>query len=371
MLLDTLDTVYHANHDPEIKGVRDQLCRPEMVLFILFMADLLSLTNKFCKYLQGRQVQFSSLPCVKDNFIEQVQVFKDDPSTMVSGVFSAKSKDYTLLTQERSVNVRRTRGRQGQPVDEDTPADIVKIFWKETAVPFIQEFVEEVNSAFDVPDPVLCAFQSLNPGDFAKGVVSDKDVHPASAQLDTLFTFYGNTVTDVHDGEHTAAGPILVSNSTVDQKLELEEFCRAVKVAVNAADKDILEKAAHLRDELTAKKALDIELQITTFIDKNRLTSAQLFKSIKQLGTCEELFPNLMILLNLASIIPSSTAEVERGFSLMNLLCTPLRASMLPNTLDKLLRICLNGQNLTDQDVEVIIDRFRDDTSVTNRRITL
>ena len=49
----------------------------------------------------------------------------------------------------------------------------------------------------------------------------------------------------------------------------------------------------------------------------------------------------MMTLLELAAICPTTTAKVERGFSLMNLLCTLLRSSMLPKTLEYLTRICL------------------------------
>ena len=55
-------------------------------------------------------------------------------------------------------------------------------------------------------------------------------------------------------------------------------------------------------------------------------------------------------------IIPSSTAEVERGFTVMKLLCTRLRASMLPSTLDILMQICLCGDSLT---FEKVVDIYR------------
>ena len=57
------------------------------------------------------------------------------------------------------------------------------------------------------------------------------------------------------------------------------------------------------------------------------------------------LYPNMMSLLELCVIIPSSTAEVERGFSVMKLLCTRSRASMLPTILDILIRACLCGDS--------------------------
>lgn len=46
-------------------------------------------------------------------------------------------------------------------------------------------------------------------------------------------------------------------------------------------------------------------------------------------------------LVHLASIIPSSTASVERIFSLMNSLCTPKRNRISQASLDAVMRICL------------------------------
>ena len=54
-------------------------------------------------------------------------------------------------------------------------------------------------------------------------------------------------------------------------------------------------------------------------------------------------FPNNMKLLKLALLIPPLTSGVERGFSVMNLLVSPLRKSLSKNNIDQLLFICLDG----------------------------
>ena len=57
----SLGTIYEKSKDPEIKCVRDaMLCH--MILFNLFLANLLQISNKFCKFLQIRAIQFSLLP---------------------------------------------------------------------------------------------------------------------------------------------------------------------------------------------------------------------------------------------------------------------------------------------------------------------
>uniref|UniRef100_A0A8C9X006 HAT C-terminal dimerisation domain-containing protein n=1 Tax=Sander lucioperca TaxID=283035 RepID=A0A8C9X006_SANLU len=52
-------------------------------------------------------------------------------------------------------------------------------------------------------------------------------------------------------------------------------------------------------------------------------------------------------LLAAVNIVPISSAECERGFSQMNLICTANRASLLPSTISSLLFLCLVGPPLT------------------------
>lgn len=52
------------------------------------------------------------------------------------------------------------------------------------------------------------------------------------------------------------------------------------------------------------------------------------------------LYPNVVKLINLAFIIPCSTASVERGSSWMNSLCTILRNRLSQSSFDSPKRIC-------------------------------
>ena len=56
-----------------------------------------------------------------------------------------------------------------------------------------------------------------------------------------------------------------------------------------------------------------------------------------------------MRLFRLALLIPPSTSNVERGFSAMNLLCSPLR-TLNEDSLDRFMRISLNGPAKLDDD---------------------
>ena len=56
---------------------------------------------------------------------------------------------------------------------------------------------------------------------------------------------------------------------------------------------------------------------------------------------CLQRYPETMKLFKYALLIPPSTSNVERGFSTMNLLVSPLRTSLGEKNLDRMMRICL------------------------------
>lgn len=71
-------------------------------------------------------------------------------------------------------------------------------------------------------------------------------------------------------------------------------------------------------------------------------------------------FPGIYKLVQLLSIIPVSTASVERGFSLMKNVCTPLRNRLGQVCLDNIMRICLEGpQSLSESDLDALLIDFK------------
>lgn len=64
-------------------------------------------------------------------------------------------------------------------------------------------------------------------------------------------------------------------------------------------------------------------------------------------------------LVHLASIIPSSTASVERIFSLMNSICTPKRNRISQASLDAVMRISLEEEVISQERLNRIIENFK------------
>ena len=71
-------------------------------------------------------------------------------------------------------------------------------------------------------------------------------------------------------------------------------------------------------------------------------------------------FTNMATLFKMALLIlPPTTSNIERGFSLMNLIFLPLRMSFSQANLDHFMQICINGpDNLENSDAEEMVDIF-------------
>lgn len=97
------------------------------------------------------------------------------------------------------------------------------------------------------------------------------------------------------------------------------------------------------------------------------MDTAALYAVCKRDGL-DQLYPNVVKLINLALIIPCSTASVERGFSLMDSLCTNLWNRLSQSSLESLMRICKGDKELSNGDLEELVELFKNKK---NRKIDL
>ena len=92
----------------------------------------------------------------------------------------------------------------------------------------------------------------------------------------------------------------------------------------------------------------------------NQMTLTEVHSSLAVPGKAF-LFPNILKLLEMAIICPIGNATVERLFSFLALIKTKLRNNLGDGTLDKLLRIKMEGkEELDDHDLEELVDRFKE-----------
>ena len=60
-LVDSLDTLINGKVAAEIKGIRDELLEPNTILMLLLFSDVLAHVNQFLRYLQTRNLIYSTV----------------------------------------------------------------------------------------------------------------------------------------------------------------------------------------------------------------------------------------------------------------------------------------------------------------------
>jgi hypothetical protein len=75
-------------------------------------------------------------------------------------------------------------------------------------------------------------------------------------------------------------------------------------------------------------------------------------------GDVAAAFPNLSKLASILSVLPVTTATVERTFSSMKLIKTRLRNRMGDDTLDSTMRICIEGPGHLSNDILLITTKL-------------
>ena len=110
------------------------------------------------------------------------------------------------------------------------------------------------------------------------------------------------------------------------------------------------------------------QVNMEEFLAKNQPTPGDVYSAMC-LDGCLSRYPSTMKWFKFALLISPTTSEVERGFSTMNLLVSPLHTSLNDANVDRLMRICIDGPtNFSDNELEQMVDIFHDSN---DRRIVL
>ena len=100
------------------------------------------------------------------------------------------------------------------------------------------------------------------------------------------------------------------------------------------------------------KKALEVELEKS---EKSRHFTFDLIHSKWTNSICATNHPEMMLILDITTPMPSLTSEVEHTFSTMNLVSTPLRAHLLNVNLEHCMRIAKYSKVISDADYHSIL----------------
>ena len=248
-IVDSLYNIFAKTRDPEITGIRETLLKPEMILFNLFMADILHICNNFCKYLQGRNVRFSSLPSKVKNFKEKIISYLESPEkAFEKSVYVEQSSNYLDISNDRRQYSTGTRNKAES--DEKTNEEQKRDFWINTAAPFVTDLLAEIDEAFSTAsDEILKSFEVFNPSNLSKNLADLKNHF--EPYVNVLGNFYGNDKTDTFRERSTTVEKIIDAQSLND---ELDDFLETSKDIFEFLKKELQTKTVAYKKIFAKKK---------------------------------------------------------------------------------------------------------------------
>ena len=98
--------------------------------------------------------------------------------------------------------------------------------------------------------------------------------------------------------------------------------------------------------------------EVSSYLIKNAPTSEDIYKRFAAEGRQHPKKDSSSFL----HMFTNSTVYcVERGFSCMNLLCTKMRITLSQQSLDRLMRICINGpDSFTEKQLDELVSKFKE-----------
>ena len=314
-LLDTLDSLYAESKQPEVFGIRHFTTRRDVVAMILLLCDVLRPVNFLSLYLQEDQVNFTHLDSrVKQTLDDLHQLVAKYQAANYADTDFSKCPDIFGIIDDRTDLAQRRRNA----VDVNyTPAE----FLQTVGVPFIYGLIAEIEDAFHTI-PLINAFGVLDPRNLPDDISDLADYgHFAIKKLSEV---YGKPAEDTFDGHHTLVPSDFDSQQSVET--ELKSFMR----------------------------------QLFMLKQRGCVSVTNVQKEMENDAVMRGCFPRVYQLVIYSLLIPASTAVVERGFSLMNDVCTPLRSRLTQTNLTCLMRIISEGPDvLSDQLLEELVDKFK------------
>ena len=214
---------------------------------------------------------------------------------------------------------RNTRGRT--LATELEPDEHVQNFLP-IAYSFLDDLIDQLTEELTDTNAVLPTFNIFNPSNV------NKSSSHRNEQMEILLNHYGKDITDVLNN-HSNSTQSLVS---LQQKhLEQENFFE--EFDDTAADL-LANVKSFVRRKLNCGEMNQEQMQ--PYITSNTPSSNDIYMQLVKAGALVR-FPNTMKLHSLSLLILPSTSGVERAFSVMNLLVSPLRTAINETNVDRLM----------------------------------
>ena len=103
-LVDALDSLINKDHKPETIGIRDELLKPDNVLMLLLLADVLVPINQFSMFLQKKNLIYVEIGCKFNQLLQSIEkVVNDDGS-----LFKEHAMEFLKTSRDCLELARRT-----------------------------------------------------------------------------------------------------------------------------------------------------------------------------------------------------------------------------------------------------------------------
>ena len=318
-LITTLQEFYEESGDAEAYGLASVLSSYSGAATNVLLSVVLDLLAKLNGFMQRKAIDFSKLPIVLQSITEEIKHLKDEKAewcTLVETTVELLSEhDITLMHIS-------TRGRHATTMAE---------FRDSLTVPYIDVLLPNINARFSNAVVKLLVSSSV----FHPALLPAEETALADygkKELQVLVDFYGKEATVEFEGS-TYTSPPLASGEDV-----IAEW-RVFKWAFAKETKAFLEKSPLAKPTLQDVKA-----------------------EVEASSAYTDIFPASFDLMNLILTLPVGTASVERTLSQMKMVKTRLRNRISDVNLPELMRIVIEGPDLSIIDFEEILEVFKGTT---------
>ena len=321
----------------------------------MLLAEVLSPINIFSKYLQTSTLLYCDVGAKLDRLLQRLHLIKDslkDPDSVDTPLkFFSKVTSFPEISSQRNDLGRNTRGRT--LATELEPDEHVQNFLP-IAYSFLDDLIDQLTEELTDTNAVLPVFNIFNHSNVYK-LSSHRN-----EQMEILLNHYGKDITDILNNHSNSVKSLV---SIQQQHLEQENFFG--EFDDTAADL-LANVKSFARRKLNCGEMNQEQMQLC--ITSNTPSSNDIYMQLVKAGALVR-FPTTMKLHRLSLLILPSTSGVERAFSVMNLLVSPLRKTLNENNVDRLMRMCLDGPDkFNDKQLEQIVDNFQNSAP---RRISL
>ena len=297
-------------------GLYHMMTKIEFIAILLLLCDILPNVNILSCLLQAESVDFSQVEKFKKSTLEALKTKKQKPSN---------NDTFRNILQNLSSNDIKV-----DVTDEEKQKVALQGFDTKIKQPFVQKLIENISERFE-NSHVMEAF-----GKFADKSYHVHDEPKKKAELNKSVTVLSEqfgfeveaVLTEVSDIQHYLHPLLLEEKDKQSKNDNLKKKKKKLKEKQDKPSKDSTPNKQSTSTQATNEETDSSSLFVDMLLSKK---------------TASVMFPNLSKLAQIYKTLPPHTADCERAFSKMKLVKSDTRNRMREDTLEKLMRISING----------------------------